>query len=338
MPTPNQAVITPAQQFANMLADQGVSIDRLNVNALRPVRGMQQNALLQRYEWEEIDAAVIEVARTQLNGIQDLIDLGLVQRLGGLGTLSSTAEQLGDMSDANISMDGETPGEEDATPYSPLTWPVPIIHKDFRLNIRTLEASRRLGDALDTTGVRTATRKVLEAAEAMLFSGTGMVKVGTNQGQGYTNKTQRVSQTAAAWGGGDFGTWGNGFKTVSAMINTLKGYGFNGPFGVYVARTQYGQLINVNTYGLSEIQVMLEGIPGLRFVKASDELSNGNSICVNLDPDTVDVAIAVDIVPVQWTSMGGMVEHFKVMTAMTPRVKHTAASSNNCGVAHATGC
>ena len=313
---------------------------RLNMNALRPAidvrNAYQRNALLQKTEWEEIDAAVVRVAMTTLAGVQDLLDLGLVQRLGGLGTLISTYEQLGNMSDANISMDGETPGEEDSTPYSPISLPVPIIHKDFRINIRTLEASRRLGDALDTTGVETATRKVNETIEAMLMNGTGAPKVGTNQGQGYTNKTQRIADTAANFGGGDWGTELNPFKTVNGMVNQLAAKGYPGPYGCYAARVQYGEATRMLTdgSGKTEIRAMLDNIVNLKFTKASDDLTAGSIVVVSLQKDVVDIAIAQDITPVQWSSMGGMVEHFKVMTAVVPRVKHDA--DGNAGVAHAT--
>lgn len=311
------------------------TIERLNINSLRPTQELHKNALLRRYEWEEIDAAVIRIAKTALNGVQDLIDNGLVRRLGGLGTLTSSQEQLGDMTPANVSMDGETAGEEDSVPYSPLVWPVPIIHKDFRINIRTLEASRRLGDSLDTSSVEVATRRVLEAAEAMLFNGVGLPNVGGYQGQGYTNKTQRISDTAGGFGGGDFGTWGNGYKTIAGMLNRLAGRGYNGPFGVYVSRTQYGQLVGVNEFGVSEIATILQGIPLLRFVKPGDMLADGVVVAVSLNSDVVDLAIAQDLTVVQWESRGGMVDHFKVMWTGTPRVKHDAAE--NCGVATATG-
>ncbi len=315
------------------------SIARLDVNNLRPVaneRDSVVNALLERYEWEEIDAAVVRVARSNLVAVSDILDEGLIHRLGGLGTLQTTYEQLGDMDAADVSMDGETPGSEDSTPYTPISLPVPIIHKDFRINIRTLEASRRLGDALDTVGVETATRKVNESVEAMLMNGTGLPKVGANQGQGFTNKTQRSSGTAASYGGGDFGTEGNGYKTVNGMINALKALGFNGPFGCYVARTQYGEVTARHTdgSGLSELQAILNNVVDLKYMRPSDNLAAENVVVVNLNKETVDIAIATDLTTVQWVSMGGMVDHFKVMTALVPRVKHDSAG--NCGVAHAT--
>jgi hypothetical protein len=49
--------------------------------------------------------------------------------------------------------------------------PLPITHKDFFINLRTLAASRERGEALDTTQARTAGRVVAEQLEKMLFQG-----------------------------------------------------------------------------------------------------------------------------------------------------------------------
>ncbi len=47
-------------------------------------------------------------------------------------------------------------------------------HKDFRINIRALEASRKLGQTLDTTMVGLATRLVTERLETILFNGLSL--------------------------------------------------------------------------------------------------------------------------------------------------------------------
>lgn len=311
------------------------SIAFLNSENARPVvEDMHRNALLRRYEWEEIDSAVIRVAKTGLNAVQDLLDRGLRHNLGGLGTLSSVQEQMSDITPANVDMAAETAGEEDLPKYSPLVWPVPVIHKDFRINIRSLEASRRLGSGLDVSGVELATRRVLEVAEEMLMLGSHMPKVGSAQGQGYANKTGRISDTATNFGGGDFGTWGNGYKTIAGMINRLAAK-FSGPFGAYVSRNQYGQLINVNSFGISEIDTIVRGIPELAFIKPSDDLADGNVIVVSLQSDVVDFAIAQDLTVVQWQELGGMIQRYKVMLVGTPRVKNDM--EGNVGIAHATG-
>ena len=98
---------------------------------MRPVVGIHQNALLRKYEWEEIDAAVVDVARQTLVAAADFTRLGLIRPLGGLGTTVSVYEQLGDMTDAEVSMEGITRTQQDQVDYTPQSVPVPIIHKDL---------------------------------------------------------------------------------------------------------------------------------------------------------------------------------------------------------------
>lgn len=321
----SNAVISAPRSFAGSAPARLLNAG-FNINALRT------NALLRHEEWLEIDRTVVDVARQRLNGIADLRQFGLVQQLGGLGTILSGYTQMGDMSSANVDMSGVTPGEEDRVDLDEVSVPVPIIHKDFRLNIRHLEASRRLGDALDTTQSQVATRKVVEMLESLLFNGSSL-KVNANAIYGYTTHPSRNTGSAA----GDFGTISNIWTTVNTMVQALEGDYYFGPYGLYVAGTQYGEMRAVYTdgSGQSAMQRVLDTIPQIQFVKPSDTLTAGSLVLVQLTRDVVDLAVAQDIVPVEWDSLGGMLMHFKVMGAMVPRVK--ADADGKCGVAHYTG-
>lgn len=298
----------------------------LRVNALRT------NTLLRKDEWKELDDAVIDQAREQLVGIADLQAAGLTHPLGGLGTLISEFEKLQDMSAANVDMGAETAGEEDTVGFVLVGVPVPIVHKDFRINIRRLEASRRLGDSLDTTAAQVAARKVRDELEDILFNGEA-ITVGGNTIRGYTDHPDRNTGTAA----GDWGTIGNVYTTVNNMVRDAELDGYFGPFGLYVARTQYAEAREVFTdgSGQSAIQRSLQNIPNLQFFKPSDRLADGAVVLVTLMRDVVDLAIAQNIVTVEWTEMGGMINRFKVMAAMVPRIK--SDSAGNSGIVHYTG-
>ena len=50
-------------------------------------RGLTINSALRKYEWEELDAAIVAAAVAPLNMTQRFINSGLVRPLGGLGTL-----------------------------------------------------------------------------------------------------------------------------------------------------------------------------------------------------------------------------------------------------------
>ena len=89
------------------------------------------SAVLRRDEWKTLDEAVIRVAETRLNGVQDLKSAGLVYNIGnGMG---STVLEWHDMSDAltaEATMDGVSRAKNDRVVYQTNYLPLPIIHAD----------------------------------------------------------------------------------------------------------------------------------------------------------------------------------------------------------------
>lgn len=302
-------------------------------------RQIFRNALLRKYEWELIDAEVQDVMRQPLVGVNDLLANGLTKQLGGVGISISTYEQLSDMSAADVSMSlNPKKGEGDQVAFTPVSIPIPIVSKPFTLDMRTLDASRRVGESLDTTQARTATRKVREAVEDMLFNGVG-ITVETATVYGYTNHPKRLTDTAANYGGGDFGTEGNAHKTLVGMIAAAVAAGAPGPYGVYIAPTQYRQIQELWSTGNtaeSQLSSILRTLTELKFVRRSSSLADGSTLLVQLAKETVDLAIGMDVTPVSWQEFGGLVNEFRVMTAVAPRIKYDA--NDQCGVVHATGC
>jgi uncharacterized linocin/CFP29 family protein len=318
------ALITDAKEFSGSAPVRLMQAGFI-INALRT------NALLRDTEWQEIDRAVVDIARAQLNGIADLRQYGLVHPLGGLGTILTAYDLQSDMTDANIDMSGVTPGEEDKLDFTQVNVPVPIVHKDFRLNIRQLEASRRMGDGLDVSQSQVATRKVVEGLEGLLFNGSTM-KVNGNSIYGYTTHPNRNTMTGADWG-----TIANIYTNVNSAVAAAEADNYYGPYGLYVASAQYAQTREVYTDGSGQTaaQRCLASIPSLKYIKPSSKLTDGTAVLVTLQKDVVDLAIAQDIVPVEWDAQGGLVQFFKVMCAMVPRVKADADSKS--GIVHISG-
>jgi uncharacterized linocin/CFP29 family protein len=297
-----------------------------------------QNALLRKYEWEQIDRAVLDVVRAPNVALNDFLRLGLTQPLDGLGVIVSTYEQLGDMTEANVSMEGIVRGEQDRTPFTPQTIPVPLIHKDFQLSLRHLEASRRGGnESLDTTQARVATRKVQDKVDDIIFSGHATQLSDGNPIYGLTNKPQRLQKTSANCGGGDFGTAGNFYKTLNGAIAFLRELGYYGPYGVYVATNQYAQTnALVSGTAVSERTAGMDQLPEVSFINQAHKLTDGEMVVFQATQDVADIAIAQDTTPVQWEGLGGFMIDFRIFTALTIRVKHD--SNDSCGVCHVTGC
>lgn len=300
---------------------------------------VRQNAstVLRQSEWEQIDAAVVRTVQAPNTAVADFAAYGLSYPLeGGIGTLLSGYTQLGDMSDANISMDGVTKGDEDRPEFNDTYIPVPFIHKDFTLSSRVLQASRNSGTSIDTTQIAEATRLVNKAIEYMIFNGS------TKKLKGYSiygllTAPNATSQTAAAWGGGDFGTAGNAYKTLAGMLASLSAKGFRGPYGVYISATQYGQLLNLlsTTSGKSELSVILEGLPDIKFIRPQPitNVADGVVVMFQLSRDVIDMPIAQNVTPVEWSIMGPFLTKYRVLGCLTVRAKTDANNVTGINIA-----
>jgi len=312
----------------------------LDVNAMRPfiddqgrsciVRNGQRfvtnaPALLRYDEWKDIDRTVIQVATDRLVGIADLISRGLTHSLGSIGLTISLWERESSMTPANISMSGVTEGEEDTPEYDYQQVPVPVVHKDFRVNIRRLEASRRFGESIDVTAAAMAGRAVSEASEDMLFSGYP-IKVDGATIYGYTTHPDRAQvNMSAKWD--DPSTTGEDIvKDVQAMLDKARENRYFGPFVMYVPGGYEGLLdndYNPQTSDTRTIRQRIMQLTGIAEIRVADRLPPHNVLLVQLTRDVVDMAIARDITTVQWSVNGGMQERFKVMAVWVPRIKST---------------
>jgi uncharacterized linocin/CFP29 family protein len=297
-----------------------------------------KNAILRARDWEQVDAAVRDVMRQPLVGLDDLRSNNLTQPLDGLGVTLSTYDQIGDMSPAGVHMNVMPHKvEKDRPEYSAVSVPIPVISKPFTLDLRTLDASRRNGhQGLDVTGIRIATLKVREAIDDIIFNGS-TVQLGAFKIYGYTNHPSRIADTAANFGGGDWGTDTNAHKTITGMIAAANLAGFYGPFGLYVSPTQYNQSLTLTGDAKTQTQlsVIQSTIPDLKYVRRSHKLADGSLVLVQLTKETVDIAIGQDVTSVSWQEFGGMVNEFMVLAAMAPRLKDDV--DGNLGVVHATG-
>ena len=300
-----------------------------SVNALRT------NAILRKDEWVQYDNAVVEVARERLGAVEDLISRGLTFPLGNaLGTTIVEWEQMSDMTAAEINMAGVTEGERDRIDFTLKSLPIPITHKDFRLNIRALEASRRLGETLDTTQARLASRLVSESIENQLFNGASITVLG-NSIPGLTTATNRnTGSVANDWN--LLATTGESIvDDVIAMIGAAEGDNMFGPYALYCSIAAKNNLNN--DYKANGDRTTLErinAIDGISVVRGTSKLTGTVVILLQLTSDVVDIVVGMQPTTLQWEDMGGMITNFKVMAIMVPRIKDTQTSQS--GIVHYT--
>lgn len=226
--------------------------NRLQMNASRPFideRGepcmiinqggkpmkIRANAALLRYdEWKDIDRKVIGIATQRLTGVADLISRGLTHNLGGLGVSMALWQMSSDMTEADISMSGASKGDDDTVAFETKQVPVPIVHKSFTLDIRRLEASRRMGESLDTLQASIAARVVAEKTEDMLFSGAA-IQVDGNTIYGYTTFPGRNTvQMGTPWSALPQSENDQIVEEVNEMLAAARADRYYGPFVLYI--------------------------------------------------------------------------------------------------------
>lgn len=296
---------------------------------------MRANAALLRYdEWKDIDRNVIGIATQRLIGIADLIGRGLTHNLGGLGVSMALWQTSSDMTEADVSMSGATTGDEDTVAFDTKQVPVPIIHKNFRLDIRRLEASRRMGESLDTVQSSIAARVVAEKSEDMLFSGLPIVVEG-NAIYGYTNFPGRNTVAMGTpWDELPQNENGQIIEEVNAMLAAARADRYYGPFVLYIPGHYEAKLDEDYREAGDQrtVRQRILALSGVSDIKVADRLTGDNVVLVQMTKDVIDLAIGQDVTTIQWMSQGGMIEHFKVMACWAPRLK--SDFDNHAGIVH----
>ena len=304
---------------------------KLLENGMR-INALRTNTLLHKDEWELMDSRIIAVSSNVLRAIGDVRAAGLTTQLGGLGVLISQYEQVSEMTDASVNMAVEVDDEEDRLNFPLVGVPVPIISKSFRIDARSLAATRRNGGALDTTHIDTATRKVAEKLEEIFFQGSTLVQ----RSQSIPGVMNHLSRNVIS-GGADWGTATNIYPNVLAMIAALQADNFFGPYKLYLHPDQYIQMFALNASTAVPIMQTVLQLPGFMpgSISPSNYVTAGQGVMINMTSDVLDLAIGQDIAPVEWETKGGLVTHYKVLCAMVPRIKADAVGHS--GIAHISG-
>jgi len=294
------------------------------------------NSVLDKREWAELDREIIEMVKLRRNGIADLQARGLTKQ-SNLAEMLSQWRVASERIRPSVSMDGRTRADRDRTDRLVFGAPVPIYRTDYVIGKRELLASRKLGSPLDTFEAGEAAAAIAEEQERTLFNGNAAIVVGGDGVFGYTNHALRDTATAAAYGGGDFGTITNVLTTFLGMLAALAALRYHGPFGCYVANAQYMEMLDVYTDGSGQTALArVEQVPQIDFVKPSDMLAAGNLVMVQMTRSVIDLVEALPVENREWENGDGQQANFAVFAAGVPRLK--SDSAGNLGVAHATAC
>ena len=298
-----------------------------DVRALRPT--LKNNGLLRKDEWKAMDEAVIPVYRERLVANGDLINAGLVYNItNGLGSTVLETEKMSDIQGASLSMDGAAKGENDAPVYTTEYLPLPIIHFDFHLNIRTLMASRTKGSPLDTTIAEMAARQVAEKQEEILVSATSAsLTYGGGSIYSYLS-APNINTVTLAQNWDASGKTGEEILTdVLALKQALIDDRRYGPYVLYIP-TAYETVLDdeFKTNSDRSIRERLNAVEGLSAIKVVDHLPANTVLMVQMTSDVVRLVQGMPLTTVQWDSGDGMRANFKVMTIAVPQIRSDANS------------
>lgn len=302
--------------------------NKFNVDCLRT------NASLRKDEWVNFDEALLEEVTQRMVGVNDLMSKGLRYDISnGMGSTTVEWETVDETREAEVNMDGIARAQSDSLDFTLHSLPLPIIHRDFYINSRFLEASRTRGEALDVTNMRVAARKVSEKVEDMLFNGITNYNFAGGQIFGYTTAPDRNTVTLGT-------SWLNSgvdgeaiLAQVLEMVSAAHDDRMFGPYVLYVPTAYWIKLLEdfkANS-DKSMISRILE-IPTLTDIKVADFLTAENVLLIQMTSDVVDIVVGMQPTTVQWETQGGFLLNFKVMTIMIPRMKSTDAGRS--GIVH----
>jgi len=259
-----------------------------------------------------IDNRIVETVKPALIGRR----LFPVFKLPNAGFVTVRGYKRSDMSQARISLQGQTKNK-DRSEKTAFDVTVPVIHKEFTLWWRDLEASRNGGLPLDTQEAENAARQCAEEEDKLLLSGeyTGWTALGI---EGLATATGRNTQASA-------GAWGaNALTDLSAAIGKLEASGHTGPYAAILRSTWAAKLrALVSNTAVKYIEVIRDLFPAGIYVSDSLYTSGGlTTIALVVEPsqENFELVIGQDL-SVFTQQDPDMNLQCKVFEVLAPRIK-----------------
>lgn len=294
---------------------------------------------LRKDEWIEFDNAVIEEAIRPMVGVGDLVASGLTIPIpNSMGKTVLQWQTMADMTPAITSLSGVDRSENDAAAFELAGVPLALTHKDFDINIRTLAASRNIGEPLDTLQARVSGRLVAEQVELMLFQGGptfGGLPIYGYTTHPHVNRYQFAG--GEAWDVAGH-TGEEILADVLAMIQKLITARMFGPYVMYIPSAYSVKMSeDFKTNSDKSIRERLLQIDSLRAIRVAHQLPANTVVIVQMTRDVVAMAMGEPIQTVQWDYDGGFVVKFKVFTIQIPVIRSTDADRSGVVVGNLTG-
>ena len=301
--------------------DTGVARNRIIGNA---------NTAYTKDAWIRKMDEIVRASRTKLRIVDDLTAAGLTYTVPeGMGVTRLEEEVMQDFGEARWTMDGMAKARRDRPEVSIRYHPLPLLTADLSFSGRQLAISRngRNRIPIDTTTIEQNTRKMMEKEER-LFVGTETYTFAGDTIYGLLNHPQRLSATltlptAPGWTPAVF------IDELLAGIQDLQDDEFPGPYGLYFSRA-YGQYFNgdyADTYGGDTLMTRMEKVKGFSFMRQLDSLGTGfKVVIVQLTSDVIRVVNITPLRLLNWNTMGGLAEHWKLLMGRVPQLRTDAGN------------
>ena len=300
----------------------------------REVVHTNANATLTKEAWLQMDTAIIKAAQQRLRLIADLRGAGLTYSIpNGMSKTVLEYQRMGDLNDAEMSMDGLRLSTNDRVEFDSVFLPLPIIYKDFSFSARQIAVSRDGGAPLDTTMGEGCARKVAEYAEKLALGRYSAYGYGGGTIYGLTNYTSRLtrtftSPTPSAWTAATHIS-----ELLAAKQDLLDNYHY-GPFQLYYAPAWDKYLDNdySSNYGGETLRTRISKIDGFSGIRTLDYLTNYDIVVLEMATETVRMVIGMDVVTMEWDDLGGLRKNYRVMTIIVPQLR--CDKNSRTGILH----
>lgn len=336
------------------LRDQGMFLPVWNATSLR------------KEDWIQIDRQVTMVSRERLRAWADAEAAVPYGGFDGMSKLTLEYELMSESGEAVVDFDAMTEGRQDSVLFKLRSLPLPITHSDFYFSERRLRVSRN-STPLDTTQAEQGSRRIAEMIEKTIlgvtdgFSGVSYgaqtagyaahdtstpddghgSALGASTIYGYTTFPHRLTKTNFTTP-----TSSNGpttYAEVLTAINTLHNQNFFGPFVIYHS-TDWSEFMDspFSTAGGNHpgetLRTMLLKNENISDVRRVDWLKASTNpftlLFVQLTSNVVQAVNGMGITTLQWPTIGGMRQNFKIMAIMVPLLK--SDYKGQVGILHGT--
>jgi hypothetical protein len=302
----------------------------------QPVPTQNSNATLRVREWIDLDQAILKAARQRLRAVADIRAAGLTYTVGGgMGKTVLQTETSTDPGEAIISMDPTRESRNDRPEYGITNLPLPIIHSDFKINVRQLYESRNGNSPLDTSMGEAAGRRCAEVAEKLLLGTLPTYTYGGGTVYGYTNYPDRITKTLT---NPTAGGW-----TPATLVDELLDMKLQSQLALHYGPWKLYNSPNWDKYldgdysaakGDNTLRQRIAKIDGFQSLSTLDYLTGYQILMIQQTSDVARLVIAMDFTTMQWEEKGGLEQHFKVLGILVPQLRSDVNSKT--GIVHGT--